>query len=109
MSEASGFTNGAVGGDNGWAAAFFRFAVEAAFASEDGERMKMRKPTERTAASTSVIGFVRRIDLAIAIVNDCGAPKCWEVLESPSSSCHRAKCKCFLDLPPVTSRHASSL
>ena len=72
LSEASGFTNGAVGGDKGWAAAFFRLAVETAAASEDGEKMKKRKPTERNAASTSVMGFVRRIDLAMAILNECG-------------------------------------
>ena len=68
LSEVSCFTNGAVGGDRGCAAAFFRFAVETAAVSEDGEKMKKRKPIERTAARTSVMGLVRLIDLAIAML-----------------------------------------
>ena len=84
LSEASGFTNGAVGGERGCEAAFFRFAVETAAASEDGERMKMRNPTERRAASTSVIGFVRRIDLAIAIVSrSMERPGALEISQDP--------------------------
>lgn len=67
-------TNGAVGGERGWAAAFFRFAVETAAVFEVGERMNMRKPMDSNAASTNVIGFVRLIDLAKAMLRTsvCG-------------------------------------
>ena len=68
LSEASGFTNGAVGGDRGWAAALatFRLAVETVL--EDGTKIKTRKPKDRTAANIRVIGLVRRIDLGRAMM-----------------------------------------
>ncbi len=46
----------------------FRLAVEMAAASEEGESRKMRKPKERTAARTMVIGLVRRKDRGNAML-----------------------------------------
>ena len=68
FSETSGLTNGAVGGDRGWAAALanFRLAVETEL--EDGAKIKTRKPKDSTAANIKVIGFVRRIDLGRAMM-----------------------------------------
>lgn len=60
-----------MGGERGCAAALsnFRFAVERAAVSEDGESRKMRKPKERTPASIIVMGFVRRSDLVNAMAH----------------------------------------
>jgi len=72
-----GFLNGAVGGERGCEAALlnFRLAVEIAAAFEEGESRKMRKPKERTAARTMVIGLVRRRDRGNAML--VGTTICW--------------------------------
>ena len=49
------------------ALAIFRLAVETAPELDDGAKRKTRKPKDSTAANTSVIGFVRRIDLGRAM------------------------------------------
>lgn len=48
--------------------AIFRFAVETAPELEDGAKRKMTKPKDRTAANTSVMGFVRRIERGRAMM-----------------------------------------
>ena len=72
--EGSGLTNGAVGGDRGWAAALvsFRLAVETASELEPGEKMKKRKPIDSNAASARLMGLVLRNDRAKAMLKECG-------------------------------------
>lgn len=89
--EASCLTNGAVGGDRGWAAAFvsFRLAVETASEFEAGENMKMRNPIDSTAASTRVIGLVLRSDRGRAIMEECGQRQDARGIQSKDTSVPR--------------------
>ena len=55
--------------------AIFRLAVETALELDDGAKRKMRKPKDNKAANTSVMGFVRRIDLGRAMMKRGEVPE----------------------------------
>ena len=59
-----------MGGERGWAAAELNFSLAAMMeeALDDGDTRKRRRPNSRTAASTILMGLVRRIDLDRAMM-----------------------------------------
>ena len=72
------FRNGAVGGDSGFEAGelCFAFGIGTGERCDGDEKRNMRNPMVMKAASTIVMGFVRRSERAMTRKEMCKGPLC---------------------------------